>query len=820
MAQIVGSDGRPIRNEQDRGFGSGIEFNRRSLIKMAGMAGIAWAAGAGSLDAQTASQTSSTAIPSAAGAPLIFPPPRQVKTTGADLKLDSASVILLPENPTSSDLRLAQAVTAELSSRFDIHPEVKRVSTLPKAGRNILLGSVANPLVRQYCARENIQLSEQHPGPEGYVLRVNDPELVVAGSDERGAFYGFQSLRQVISKNGNDVRVRGMQVTDWPDKPFRGIYTFLPGPENLAFFGRFIRDFAAFYKFNAIMVEMNACMRLDRHPELNTGWLEFTRDTDYSRRNYPPGSYHNREQNSSHQDCGDGAFVEKSDIRALVQTAKNNHIQFVPVIQSLTHSFYLLTKHKELSEVPGDKWPDTYCASNPDSHKLLFEVADEFLDVIKPEMVHAGHDEWFAPFGLCPCCRHKDPGEVFGKDIRKIHEYLAGRNMKMAIWGDYLLENVRGKGLRKRKTSDGWTYYTPGAMTPQQVKTLVPKDILIFNWFWSDREKGRQNEEQLRDFGFRQVYGNMEPGIHDYVERSSLSGLGGGAPSSWAASTEFTFGKDLLPSFLGCSSLLWSKQPFEKAKLASFTQAVCPAVESRFSGLVPPSVTDGPTVPLDISASLNVSAGNAELGRGLDSVRAGRLESGGRRFDLPPSGGKTAIAVGVEGDQPVSLPLEAPSIAIGHDATSLVFLHACARPSRDAITYRLIWDEVDSPDLLGWYEVAYEDGLIETIPIRYGVNILEWRPGQQPGASEERIRYCYRGEKIDCGEANGDPVIFYAFEWVNPRLGKVIRTVRLRGSRKFRGASRGYDNTYGSIIPSNAIALKAISYVARRRGDA
>jgi hypothetical protein len=29
-------------------------------------------------------------------------------------------------------------------------------------------------------------------------------------------------------------------------------------------------------------------------------------------------------------------------------------------------------------------------------------------------------------------------------------------------------------------------------MTPEQVERLIPKDILLFNWFWSGSEGGRQ----------------------------------------------------------------------------------------------------------------------------------------------------------------------------------------------------------------------------------------------------------------------------------------------------------------------------------------
>ena len=56
----------------------------------------------------------------------------------------------------------------------------------------------------------------------------------------------------------------------------------MPGPENMAFFKRFLRDFMALYKFNKVIIEFN-CMRLDKHPEINTGWIEFARYMKYSR---------------------------------------------------------------------------------------------------------------------------------------------------------------------------------------------------------------------------------------------------------------------------------------------------------------------------------------------------------------------------------------------------------------------------------------------------------------------------------------------------------------------------------------------------------
>ncbi|MGH9326886.1 MAG: glycoside hydrolase family 20 zincin-like fold domain-containing protein [Terriglobia bacterium] len=745
----------------------------------------------------------------------IFPRPHEMTALPGQFILTEDTTILLPGAASEADLLFSRFLIDELSDRYGVQPRVQHANALPDGSRFILIGSISNPLVREYCRRHRPDVSPQNPGPEGYFLRVDDSSAVLAGSDGRGAFYGLQSLRQLIGKQDGQLQIQGLQVRDWPDKPFRGVYMYLPGRDNIPMFKRFIRDVMARYKFNTIMIEMNAGMRFDSHPELNEGWVEFARDTNYSRRNYPPGPLHDRDQNSSHQDCCDGGFLEKADVADLVEWCEQHYIEVVPVIQSLTHSFYLLTKHKDLSEVPGDKWPDTYCASNPKTYKLLFEVMDEFIEVMKPRMIDAGHDEWFAPFGLCPCCKDKDPGEVYGHDLIRIHDHLAEKNIKMAIWGDYLLESVRGKGLKRHVTPTGWVYHSPGAMTPQQVEKLVPKDILILNWFWQLRWKGKSNEAQLDDFGFRQIYGNMQPYIQEYSERSKRSTILGGAPSAWEATDEYNFGKDLISSFLGCSNLLWSTGVLESPQLSSLVQASIPDLRRELSGETPPSDAGDPVIPIEISASFNIPLRESTFGVDLTSMQTGRVQRENALFDLTPpesSGGKGVVMVGTEGKTPNPLPLEVRGIRIGKDATSLIFLHACARPATNKEAYRLIWDMRDSADLLGWYEVIYDDGLPEVIPIRYGVDLLEWNWRQHP----RRGAYCYMADEVACAQKGESPVSFFALEWTNPRLGQVIREVNLKGSTRFRGAVKGFENTFGPIIPNNAVILKAISYVRKR----
>ncbi len=172
----------------------------------------------------------------------------------------------------------------------------------------------------------------------------------MAGYDDAGAFFGYQSLRQLLI-DGKGKQIRGIEVTDWPNMSFRAIRLYVPGPDNIAFFKRFLRDFMALYKYNKVIIEVN-CMRLDRHPEVNAGWIEFSKELKYSRSNSTLG-LHGEEKNSSHYDAGDGYILEKKEVKEIVEYANQNFIEVIPEIPSLTHGYYLLTRHPELAEYPG-----------------------------------------------------------------------------------------------------------------------------------------------------------------------------------------------------------------------------------------------------------------------------------------------------------------------------------------------------------------------------------------------------------------------------------------------------------------------------------
>jgi hypothetical protein len=752
---------------------------------------------------------------------LIFPIPQEMQVTNDLFTLEGSVTIIVPENAPEKDISLARSLVGELSAKYGIALKIEKHSAIPKDKKVIVMGSIGNPLIKKYCTDNNIPVDGKNPGPEGYILDVNSKMVVIAGWDDPGAFFGFQSLRQLIQK-GNGKNIQGLKVRDWPNMPFRGIRLYVPGPENIAFFKRFLKDFMALYKYNKVIMEVN-CMRLDKHPEVNAGWIEFSKYMQYTRSNSTLG-LRGEEKNSSHYDAGDGYILEKSEVRDIVKYANENFIEVIPEIPSLTHGYYLLTRHPELAEYPGDIWPSTYCPSNPATYDLMFDVYNEYMEVIKPKMVHIGHDEWWgAPLDVCPRCKGKDHSELFAQDITKIHQYFADKGIKIAMWGDYLLESVRDTLVQDRISSTGLKYQTPGAVRPEVVRESIPKDILIFNWFWDSEGK----EMELQKFGFKQIYGNFTPTISNWDNRIKKVDVIGGAPSSWTSTNEFNFGKDCVLDFLGCANLLWSKHTLKALDLGEVVRDMMHSVRAGLSGTRIPSEDGDPVVPVDISSHFNISKKTKVFDQDLSAIQSGELHNKSLVFNLAGTAnnsGNCLVGVGTAGKDGNNLPLKADGIAINEDVSSLIFLHACAIPAANQKAYFNIPDFFDSADLLGWYEIVYEDGYIETIPIQYGVNILEWNPGgeksldtREGDTGSPQSAYCYEADAIRCSPGMvKDPVTFFAFEWVNKRFGKVIKEVNLHGTLNYQALQQDYGKVVTAPMASNAIFLAGISKVKKR----
>jgi hypothetical protein len=236
-----------------------------------------------------------------------------------------------------------------------------------------------------------------------------------------------------------------------------------------------------------------------------------------------------------------------------------------------------------------------------------------------------------------------------------------------------------------------------------------------------------------------------------------------------------------------------------------------PDIRLRWRGEPPASQTEPTVTPVNIAAAFNHAATEPKLNVDLTGMASGKAELGRVSFDLG-SGGNTVIMVGTDGKEPTGLAKEVTGIPVGVDATSLIFLHAAAKPAYNRESFRVIYDPDDTADMLGWYEVVYEDGFVETVPIRYGVNIQEWSWEKRASAGD----YCYGADAVALGGGPDNRITFFAYEWKNPRPGKVIQEIRLKGTTGFRGGSSRFIDDFGPVIPNNGVMLKAITAVRKR----
>lgn len=95
-----------------------------------------------------------------------------------------------------------------LASKLSITNEKK-----PTAGViRLTIGEVGDKSVKKFAKLVPTQA-------EGYYLKVTPEEVVIAGRDERGTFYGVQSFLQIAEQNN----VMQVEIKDWPSVECRGV---------------------------------------------------------------------------------------------------------------------------------------------------------------------------------------------------------------------------------------------------------------------------------------------------------------------------------------------------------------------------------------------------------------------------------------------------------------------------------------------------------------------------------------------------------------------------------------------------------------------
>lgn len=365
-------------------------------------------------------------------------------------------------------------------------------------------------------------------GEEAYALVISENEAVLYGMSERAEIYAAETLLQMSNHEG----IFSGRLEDAPDCDFRGYRVYLPGRAAFDDFKKMV-DTIVYYKYNYISLEVGGAMEYKRHPEINEKWLEFVADTRrYSGRSDEIQNGYDWAKNSIHTDNGEGDVLTQDEVRELISYCRKRGLEVYPEVPTLSHCDYICMAHPEIAERQEDPYPDTYCPYHPDTYKIVFDIFEEVIDVFQPKLINIGHDEFYS-MCLCERCKDRKAHDVYAYDIWKIHDFLAERGIRTAMWGEKLLPVV---------TKDGHTYGGAGAdrLAPNgrpycyppafYCQTMLPRDILMLHWYYIF---GIQYDHVYHTHGYEAVYGNMAANCVDEWRRRRNLGITGGSCSNW-----------------------------------------------------------------------------------------------------------------------------------------------------------------------------------------------------------------------------------------------------------------------------------------------
>ena len=102
-------------------------------------------------------------------------------------------------------------------------------------GIRVKIGKVNDRFVRKYK-------NKVPQKPEGYYLKIGKKEITIVGQDDRGIYYGLQTLSQLLN---NKEKLPLVEITDYPDVMARGVvegfygtpWSFENRMRQLAFYG-------------------------------------------------------------------------------------------------------------------------------------------------------------------------------------------------------------------------------------------------------------------------------------------------------------------------------------------------------------------------------------------------------------------------------------------------------------------------------------------------------------------------------------------------------------------------------------------------------
>mgnify|MGYP005989972273 FL=1 len=338
-------------------------------------------------------------------------------------------------------------------------------------------------------------------GEEAYQLLVKPKGIIIKAKNSRGAFYGFQSLRQLLPATfenatfkNNAVSIQNIEIKDAPRFKYRGMHLDVGRHFfSVDFIKKYI-DLMAMLKMNTfhwhLTEDQGWRIEIKKYPKLNE-IAAYRKETLIGHYSDQPHQFDGKKY---------GGFYTQEEVKDIVKYASDRQVTVIPEIEMPGHSQAALSAYPHLgcTEKPIDvatKWgvfDDIYCTKES-TFKFLEDVLDEVMALFPGKYIHIGGDE--APktrWKTCKNCQRvikreglKDEHELQSYFIERMEKYINSKGKQIIGW-DEILEG----GLAPNATVMSWRGIS-GAVTAAKQHhdvILTPGSHCYFDHYQSTKE--------------------------------------------------------------------------------------------------------------------------------------------------------------------------------------------------------------------------------------------------------------------------------------------------------------------------------------------
>lgn len=406
--------------------------------------------------------------------------------------------------------------------------------------------------------------------PEGYQLSITPEAVTIKAADDKGAFYGVQTLRQLLPaefedqySGDNEIAISCLTITDAPAYVYRGMHLDVARHFFSVDFVKKYIDALAMLKMNTfhwhLTEDQGWRIEIKKYPKLNE-IAAYREETLIGHYNESPQKFDGKKY---------GGYYTQEEIKEVVQYATAKHITVIPEIEMPGHAQAAIAAYPHLAcEGEGvkvaTKWgvfDHIYCASDT-TFAFLEDVLDEVLPLFPSKYIHIGGDE--APktrWKTCAACQRritsnglKDEHGLQSYFISRMEKYINSKGRQIIGW-DEILEG----GLAPNATVMSWRGIE-GAVAAAKEKhnvILTPTSHCYFDYYQSTNES-----EPLAIGGFvplEKVYSyKVMPEALAPDEQQYVLGAQGNVWTEYMK-TEDKVEYMVFPRILAMSEVVWSE---------------------------------------------------------------------------------------------------------------------------------------------------------------------------------------------------------------------------------------------------------------------